>query len=81
MKGDPLPPPEQPLKEWLKITTEAGDGSVYVDGFFRVEAPAVVEVDRGIHLVVVLKDGYKVLKQRVLVDGEDLELLVPMVKK
>lgn len=81
VNGDPLPPPVQPPKETLKIQTETGDGSVYVDGVFRAEAPAAVELDRGLHLVVILKDGYKVLKLRVLVDGEDLELLMPMVKK
>ena len=71
----------QPPKEQLRVSTLTGDGSLYVDGEFRAEAPATLDLDRGVHLLTVRRDGYRVWKQRVLVDGDGLELLVPLVKK
>ena len=71
----------QPEKEMLQVRTVAGDGSLYVDGEYQAEAPATLTLERGVHLLTVRRDGYKVWRQRVLVDGDELDLMVPLVKK
>src|SRR5271170_4289730 len=64
----------------LQIETNAGDGSVWVDGEFRGESPTKLSVKPGVRTVKVVRDGYKVWKQKVVIHGDPLTLRVELEK-
>ena len=64
----------------LQIETNAGDGSVWVDGEFRGESPTKLSVKPGVRTVKVVRDGYKVWKQKIVIHGDPLTLRVELEK-
>jgi hypothetical protein len=74
-------PTQPPAVAKLALTTNAGDGSVFVDGEFRGEAPLTLDLRRGLRSIFVRRDGYKLWKEKVVVEGDQLQLLVSMTAK
>jgi hypothetical protein len=65
----------------LGVETNAGDGSMWVDGQFRGETPTKIDLKRGLHTVKVIRSGFKTWQEKVVVEGDSLMLTLALQKK
>jgi hypothetical protein len=65
----------------MRVETNAGDGSLSAGGKFLGEVPTTVDLKRGIVTLTVDRKGYESWKEKVVVDGTGLVLMVEMKKK
>jgi PEGA domain len=74
-------PPQAKQAATLLIETNAGEGSLWVDGKFGGKVPTRLCIQRGLHKVKVVRDGYKPWQQKVVIGGDPLTLLVTLEKR